>query len=85
MTKESLIKGNPHAMELLMEAMEYHLLPERRAELDQERTRPRSKGNKTQVCGNMGLCVCVCVCVCVVLKDTAKVRTPPSVKLFPYA
>ena len=36
-------------MSLLMEAMEYHLLPDRRAGLDPERTRPRSRGNKTQV------------------------------------
>ena len=48
-TKDALIKGNPQAMALLMEAMEYHLLPDRRAGLDPERTRPRSRGHKTQV------------------------------------
>ena len=45
-----MIRDNTHAMSLLMEAMEYHLLPDRRAGLDPERTRPRSRGNKTQVC-----------------------------------
>ena len=58
-TKESLIKGNTRAMALLMEAMEYHLLPERRAGLDQERTRPRSKGNKTQVSDILYMTLCL--------------------------
>ena len=75
MTKESLIKGNIRAMALLMEAMEYHLLPERRAELDQERTRPRSKGNKTQVC-IIHVCVSVYVCVCVCMCDGVLRRCP---------
>lgn len=36
-------------MSLLMDALEYHLLPERRVGLSSEQIRPRAPPNKTQV------------------------------------
>ena len=43
------MEENPRAMRLVMEAMEYHLLPERRAKIKSLRTQPRSASSKVQV------------------------------------
>ena len=44
-----VVQRSPSAMSLLMDALECHLLPERKAGLSSEQIRPRSIPNKTQV------------------------------------
>lgn len=47
--RERVVEGSPRAMRLVMEAMEYHLLPERRANIKSLRTQPRNASSKVQV------------------------------------
>ena len=47
--RERVVEESPRAMRLVMEAMEYHLLPERRANIKSLRTQPRSASSKVQV------------------------------------
>ena len=45
--KQEVVKENPKCRELLQEAVAFHLLPDRRHEMRNHRTRPRkSSGNK---------------------------------------
>ena len=47
--RERVVEESPRAMRLVMEAMEYHLLPERRANIKSLRAQPRSASSKVQV------------------------------------
>ena len=60
--KEAMVVGDPRAMKLVLEAMEFHLLPERRGDWEgSPRAKARRDTTRVEVC----VCACVCVCVCV--------------------